>query len=186
VIKRDPQATSETLQIAADFKARVKAFTPKRGAKGAETESPPAGIEPVPVRSRRPKFDEVAWLEDQKLKSCELMILPDGFYRSVNAIEAVSRVSIKYGSQQPSWTDLANDELLQVALGDIPLNEQSVVQCYLSLAYDFKERLNAIGGPLALQTKWLTSAICAYARKHAIAVPVPNCLTMHEELSFRV
>jgi hypothetical protein len=89
-------------------------------------------------------------------------------------------------SQQPPWTDIENEKLLQTALGDIPLDAHAVIQLFLSLAYDFKERLGAVDGSMQPQASWITACICAFVNRRGISIATPNCFAnIIEELAFR-
>jgi hypothetical protein len=110
--------------------------------------------------------------------------IPDGFERNfIDPREAICRVTAKYGEQQPPWTPIGQTDFLQTALGAIVLDEHSVRQLYLALAYDFKERLAC--GDTVPQTNWILASICAHAIRNSIAIPTPNCFTLMEEFSFR-
>ena len=112
---------------------------------------------------------------------------PDGFEPGfLDPVASVSRVTARYGSTRPKWTPLENEKLLQVALGDVPLNAHSVVQLWLSLSYDFKIRLNCVESSMLPQSLWITAAICEYVNTRHIHVPTANCFeNVIEELAFR-
>jgi hypothetical protein len=174
-VTKDADASAEQIHEAGALLTRI--VDPRRR-RGQDPETALRSTE------RLPKFDEDGWLEDKKLKTPET--IPDGFDRSINANEAVARVAGKYGSQQPSWTDVRHQEVLQIALGETLLDERSVVQLYLGLAYDFVERLKCNEAEVPPQSRWLSASICAYALKQGIRVPTPNCFTNpFDELKFR-
>jgi len=169
----DPHATSEQIQAVSELYGRVRAFDPRRNPKGHEE---PDDLDSVAEHRERVKPKPPA------------PPVPDGYQAGfINVNEILDRVAVKY-KQQPPWTDLANEQLLQVALGEgVPLTEHSVRQLYLSFAYDFMGRLKGIDGSLAPQAKWVTASICAVAKKHGISIPAPNCFTNPlDELCFRV
>jgi hypothetical protein len=164
----DPSATGEQVHECGSLLARVRAFDPRRNPKATNAVEP-AELDPVKPRSLAPP-------------------VPDGFERGfVDPIAAVERVTAKFGQQQPSWTDLWHIDLLQTAIGGgIAVDEHSVRQLWHAMVYDFKERLGCVEGSLVPQAKWITSSICAFANKHGISIPTPNCFSsVFDELSFR-
>jgi len=159
-VSKSPEITPSQLAFAAELRARVDLVDPR--SQSEKTIKSPERPQP---EAQSPK-------------------LSDGFDRSINAIEALSRVRLKY-PRQPDWTDLQNENLIQAALDTTPIEEHSVQQLWLALACDFKERLGCVESSLSPQTKWLTAAICQIAIARNFQIPTPNCLTFIEELAFR-
>jgi hypothetical protein len=188
-IKSDASASSEQIERLADYAVRVRAFNPRIVGKQTDTEFEEEGL-PRSTSSRGigrlyPP-DHAEWFDEQRRKILSVPPVEDGFVRGfVDPFAAVDRVRLKY-SQQPPWTFIEQEKLLQVALGETPLSAHAVQQLWLSLAYDFSERLECAEGSLTPETKWITSSICAYANRYGISIPTANCFTnFFEELAFR-
>jgi len=163
-VKANPAVTPEQRQLCAEYSGRVRNFDPRRN-RSRPDEVEPAELDPVKPRPSSPP-------------------VPDGFIRGlIDPVAAIARVSFKHGSQQPPWNTDNQVEVLRTALGDVPLDTNAVRQLWLTLAYDFKERL--VGSDTAPQTKCILACICAHANRNQIALPTPNCLNLIEELAFR-
>jgi hypothetical protein len=180
-LKKEPSASSEQLSRLAGYAVRVRAFNPRRTAKQSQDEA---------MRGRSSRIqapDHAEWFDEQRKKILSVPPVEDGFIRGlVDPIAAVDRVRLKY-SQQPPWTFIEQEKLLQTALGDIPLDTHAVRQLWLALAYDFSERLKCAEDSLTPEIRWITSSICAYANRYGISIPTANCFTtFFEELAFRV
>ena len=167
-VKKDPAATPDQLALVADFKARIGLFDPRNEEnRSRETE--------------RRLTEREQYLQELEARVPKVVKQTDGFDNSfVSATDCIDRVRQKYGDTQPRWTEWDNDNLIRIALGDIPLNAKAVQQLWLTLSYDFAERQS-----LTTQTKWITSAICDYARRCDIPIPTPNCFNIMQELAFR-
>ena len=160
-VAKDSEASAERISDAGSLLSRVQKLDPRNQ-------------KPEPVRLDR---DETI---KPKAPIC------DGYEHGfIDPVASLFRVITQYGSTQPKWTPLENENLLQVALGDVPLGTYSVVQLWLTLAYDFKNRLKCVTSAVLPQSHWITAAICEYVNTRQIHVPTPNCFeNVLEELAF--
>jgi hypothetical protein len=182
-LKNDVSASSEQLSKVAGYAVRVRAFNPRRIGKQREG------------RLRSPQHED--WLREQTEKKISETPVSDGFVPGfLDAAEAIANVRLKY-SQQPKWTAIENEKLIQIALGAVPISEHSVRQLWLALAYSYKKNLQDGGilldsiptvqriGTPEHAVRWVTAAICQYVNFRGIQLPAPNCLNFIEEIGFR-
>lgn len=114
---------------------------------------------------------------------------PDGFQRGlIDPEAAIARVLCAGYKKIPDGAKDTN--LLQVALGEVPLDEKSVAQLWLTFGYWFKEVLG--GGPgrdgsviMPAQSRWIVACICGYANPRHIGIPTPSIFSFADDLAFR-
>jgi hypothetical protein len=113
---------------------------------------------------------------------------PDGFQCGfIDPQAAVDRVVAAGYKEIPKGASDSN--LLQAALGDVPLDEKSVGQLWLTLGYWFKEKFggapakgsNVMPGP----ARWIMACICGYANPRYIKIISPNVFTFEDSAAFR-
>jgi hypothetical protein len=113
---------------------------------------------------------------------------PDGFQRGlIDPEAAVARVVAAGYDALPKGCSDTN--ILRVALGDVPLDDKSVAQLWLTLGYWFKEVLG--GGPkegskiMPAPARWIIACICGYANPRHIEIRDPNIFTFSDAVAFR-
>jgi hypothetical protein len=113
---------------------------------------------------------------------------PDRFQRGlIDPQAAVDRVVAAGYKEIPKGASDSN--LLQAALGDVPLDEESVGQLWLTLGYWFKEKFggapakgsNVMPGP----ARWIMACICGYANPRHTKIISPNVFTFEDSAAFR-
>jgi hypothetical protein len=167
-IKWDANVTPDQIALVAEYRTRVDSFDPRKP-ENRIAEDEPAADRPKPPKPA-PK-------------------LLEGYDPSfLNVAEAIERVVGQY-TVKPYYSDFENDRLLEVFLGGRPLNDYAVVQCWLALAYEFKNRGGSFDKPFASlfppQADWVQTALASFINRNHVNVPAPNCLTFMEDVAFR-
>jgi len=148
-------------------------------------DEPTSAVSAVPPASLAPGLQTA---QAEPVGTCEPKE-SDGFIRGlVDPEAAIQRViDAGYIAIPRGATD---DKLLQAALGDVPLNDESVKQLWLAFAYDFKERLG--GGTrktgsdiMPAPARWILACVCSYANPRQLQIPTPNIFTVFEDVAFR-
>ena len=112
-------------------------------------------------------------------------LIPDGYEKDfLNFDEVIARVTQRYGSAPPKPDSI---ELLNTALGTIPLDGHSARQLWLCLAYRFKELGGAFDTDhyaskmLPRQAIWIQTSLCYYGNRNDLGLgsnpSLPNCFT---------
>jgi hypothetical protein len=112
---------------------------------------------------------------------------PDGFIRGfLNAEEMVRRVLAAGYTGVKSTQDT---EILRIALGDIPLDEKSAKQIWLTFGYYFKEVLGGgfknVEERMPPAVSWILCSLCGYVNSRKIAVPTPDIFSFADDTGFR-
>jgi hypothetical protein len=182
-VQKAKNATSEEIALAGDLLLRVKALgirreefrTAKNGNEGTEEVS----LEELENTNRRSGTPDPAKYERPVASKPKRE--PDGFIRGfVNPEEAIARCSV--AGFTPNTPTINNpDKILQIALGDIPLDEKSVDQLWLTWSYAFKEKWNKTLSPMARK---IQTAILHYANPRGFLLHIPDVFTFAESLEF--
>ncbi len=181
-VQKAKDSSSEEVSQAGDLLLRVRAlavrreeFRARNGNEGAEEVS----IEELESTNRRSARPDPAKYERPVAPAIPRE--PDGFVRGfVSPEEAIARCSV--AGFTPNTPTINNPEkILQIALGDTPLDEKSVDQLWLAWGYAFKEKWNKTLSPMA---KKIQTAILEYANPRRFPLHEPDVFTFHESLEF--
>lgn len=124
------------------------------------------------------------WLSDRDA----LPKKSDGFQRGlIDAESAVARVAAKYKEIMRG----ANDpQLLQIALGDVPLSNECAKQLWLTFGYAWRElwggncdRKGSDVMPPA--SRWALACLCTYANARRLELPDPGIFQFSDSTAFR-
>lgn len=116
----------------------------------------------------------------------------DGFQPDLIDLHAAfGRVAAAYKGQNAFFVHQARaDALLKVALGDVQLDNEAVVQIWLAVAYHWKGDLH--GGPdrkgsdvLPIEARWILCSICTYLNSRRLGVRTPTIFTPLDDVAFR-
>jgi hypothetical protein len=112
--------------------------------------------------------------------------------------DAIERVASKY-PQTPAYSEETQLELLKTALGDLPIDEHSINQLCLSLAYDWKLRSSGVpvGQPkefskiVPKEMDWIQLAVVSIHNARcrggiSSSLARPNCfVSFSDDIAFR-
>jgi hypothetical protein len=177
-VTSDPSASAETLYECGSLLARVRKLDPRRNSKGVN-DAEPDDLDPTAKRRERVKSNPPASRES------------DGYQPGFIIItESLFRVSVKY-PQKPKWTQVENETILTVALGNIPLEPHAAQQLWLAFGYDWKrlggcfEAGKHFSNLMSPQAGWIQDAICSFANCNEIPLPTPNIFSITDDIAWR-
>src|SRR6266480_1039662 len=149
-VQKAEDASSEEVALAGDLLLRVKALGVRREKFRANNWN--EGDEEVSIEELESTNSRTVYPDPEKYVrpvAPKPKREPDGFVRGfINPEEAIARCSV--AGFTPDTPTINNPEkILQIALGEIALDEKSVNQMWLTWAYAFKERWNKTLSPMA-------------------------------------
>jgi hypothetical protein len=110
----------------------------------------------------------------------------DGFQRGlIDPEAAVARILAAGYRQIPRGAD--DPKLLQVALGNIPLTDDTARQLWLTLAYYWKETLGGKQNGSDIMppaSRWILACLCHWVNTNHIQIHNPSCFSFADSIAF--